>query len=61
MNDSVNDELLTCFNELESKVLILLETVKDLTLRVKTLENIATSNGIDVNENRVEADQCTIN
>ena len=61
INDNNNDELMTAFNELESKVLILLENMKKMERRLKTLEEIAKTHVIKVTENMVEADQCTIN
>jgi len=61
INDNTNDELMTAFNELESKVLILLENMQGIERRLKALEEIAKSHGVKVNDNMVEADQCTIN
>jgi hypothetical protein len=61
INDNTNDELMTAFNELESKVLILLENMQGIERRLKALEEIAKSHGVKVNSKMVEADQCTIN
>lgn len=61
INDNTNDELMTAFNELESKVLILLENMQGIERRLKALEEIAKSHGVKVNGKMVEADQCTIN
>lgn len=60
MND-YSQELITEFNELESKVLILLENMKEMNKRIKALEQIAKKAGHDPEDERVEADTCTIN
>jgi hypothetical protein len=61
INDNNNDELMTAFNELESKVLILLENMKKMDRRLRAIEEVAKTHGIKVTENMIEADQCTIN
>lgn len=60
MNDH-SDELITEFNQLESKVLILIENMQIMDKRIKALEQIARKHGINVKEENVEADTCTIN
>lgn len=60
MNDH-SDELIKEFNELESKVLILIENMQTMDKRIKVLEQIARKHGINVKEEKVEADTCTIN
>jgi hypothetical protein len=60
MNDH-SDELIKEFNELESKVMILIENMQTMDKRIKALEQIARKHGINVKEEKVEADTCTIN
>ena len=58
------DELSMEFNELESKVLILLENMNRMEKRLKLLEQLARDAGVKVSENgTVEGvpDQCSIN
>lgn len=58
------DELSMEFNELESKVLILLENMNRMEKRLKTLENLAREAGVKVSDaGNVETvpDQCSIN
>ncbi len=61
INDNNNDELLNAFNEMEAKVLILIENMKKMDRRLKALEEVAKTHGISVKSDMVEADQCTIN
>ena len=60
INDNT-DELITEFNELESKVFVLIEALKKVETRLKALEAIAKKHGHEVSEGKVEADVCTIN
>ena len=61
INDNNNDELMTAFNEMEAKVLILIENMKKMDRRLRSLEEVAKTHGIKVKGDMVEADQCTIN
>ena len=60
MNDH-SDELIVEFNQLESKVLILIENMQLMNKRIKALEQLAKKHGIEVDKEPVEADHCTIN
>lgn len=55
-----DDEMLSFVNELESKVLILLEEHKKLNRRVKVLEIAAKNHGVDVNSQEPDKDVCII-
>jgi len=55
------DDLIKEFNELESKVFILIELVQGLEKRVKAIETVAKKQGIHLENETVEADTCTIN
>ena len=55
------DDLINEFNELESKVFVLIEMVKGMEKRIKTIEHMAKKHGIDLEKEQVEADTCTIN
>jgi hypothetical protein len=65
LNDDAFDNLSDEFNELESKVLVLISTIKKLEKRVSSLEKIARANGIELSNvekmELVEAETCTIN
>lgn len=60
INDT-NDDLIKEFNELESKVFVLIEMVQKMERKMKVIEGIAKRQGIDLSEDHVEADTCTIN
>lgn len=55
-----DDEMLTFVNELESKVLVLIEEHKKLNRRVKVLELAAKKHGVDVNSQEPDKDVCII-
>jgi hypothetical protein len=55
-----DDEMMMFVNELESKVLILIEHNKQLNRRVKVLESAAKKYGVDVNSPDPDKDVCTI-
>jgi hypothetical protein len=59
MNDH-SEELIVEFNQLESKVLILIENMQIMNRRLKALEQVAKKHGIEVDKEPVE-DTCTIN
>ena len=40
INDNNNEELMTAFNEMESKFLILIENMKKMDRRLRTLEEV---------------------
>ena len=56
-----SEELIIEFNQLESKVLILIENMQIMNRRLKALEQVAKKHGIEVDKEPVEADTCTIN
>jgi hypothetical protein len=49
------------FNELESKVFVLIEIVQALEKKISVIESIARKQGIELKSENVEADTCTIN
>ena len=55
-----DDELMIFVNELEAKVLILIEENKKLNRRVRVLETAAKKYGVDVNSQDPDKDVCTI-
>lgn len=55
-----DDEMMIFVNELESKVLVLIEEVKKINRRVKVLELAAKKHGVDVNSQEVDKDVCII-
>lgn len=61
LNDDKYDDLLTAVNQMESKVMILIENMQTMNQRIKQLETIAKKHGHKVKDDLVEADQCTIN
>ncbi len=56
-----NDELLDLYNELEAKVLTILEHMTLLSKRLTALEKIAEKHGVTIENNSPEADGCSIN
>ena len=62
INDKTHD-LIVEFNELESKVLIVLEQLNSIEKRLKKIEACAKKAGVDLtpNDTLVEGDTCTIN
>lgn len=59
-NDFDADELLQFVNELESKVLLLMEENKGLKRRVRVLEIAAKKHGVQVGNHEVDKDACII-
>ena len=55
-----DDDMMIFVNELEAKVLILMEQNKKLTRRVKVLETAAKKYGVDVNSPDPDKDVCII-
>jgi|TARA_B110000008_G_scaffold268414_1_gene296521 cell division septum initiation protein DivIVA len=58
--DFDSDELLKFVNELESKVLILIDQNKTLQRRIKVLEIAAKKHGVVVGNHEVDKDACII-
>ena len=56
-----NTDVMKEFNELESKVFVLIELVKTLERKVKAIESIAKKQGIELETETVDADTCIIN
>jgi hypothetical protein len=55
------EDLHTEFLELESKVLHLIQIIKEVNKRLDQYDKIAKKNGIDISKDMVEGDTCTIN
>lgn len=55
------EDLHTEFLELESKVLHLIQMIKDVNKRMDQYDKIAKKHGIDISKDMVEGDTCTIN
>ncbi len=53
-------ELIDFVNELESKVLVLMEENKTIKRKLKKIETIAKKHGVNVETQEVEADACII-
>ena len=59
--NSNNDELLDLYNELEAKMLTILEHMTLMNKRLSALEKVAENHGINIENKSQDVDGCSIN